>query len=99
MDGLIGAEGKQEGPDGEFGTYASTEVLTEILGPAEIILAATTPIFGEKLPLADNPLWNELPAVQNDAVVEVYADTWYFDTVLTRAARLDDIEELIRRFG
>lgn len=99
VEGLIGAKGEQEGPDGEFGTYASTELLTEILGPAELILSAVTLIFGEQLPLADNPLWSELPAVRNDAVVEVYADVWYFDTALTRMARLDDTEDLARRFG
>lgn len=37
--------------------------------------------------------------VEHAAVVEVYADVRYFDTALTRTARLDDIEALVRRFG
>ncbi len=99
---LIDAEGTSEvpgGPNGEFGVNASTELLTEILGPADIILVATTPVFEDTTPWIGGPLWNRLPAVQNDAVVEVFTDTWYFDTALTRTARLDDIEELVRRFG
>ena len=99
MGGLIGAEGKQEGPNGEFGTYASTELLAEILGSAELILFATNSLFEDTTPWTKDSLWNELTAVRNDAVVEVYADTWYFDTALTRMARLDDIERLARRVG
>ena len=99
VGGLIGAEGKQEGPNGEFGTYASTELMAEILGPAELILFATNPLFEDTTPWTKGALWNVLPAVREDAVVESYADTWYFDTALTRMARLEDIERLVRRFG
>ncbi len=99
VGGLIGAEGKQEGPNGEFGTYASTELMAEILGPAELILFATNPLFEDTTPWTKGALWNGLPAVREDAVVESYADTWYFDTDLTRMARLEDIEKLVRRSG
>lgn len=98
-EGLIDPEtGEPDGPDGEFGVNVSTELLPEVLGPAEFIVMGTYPDDGEN-PLVDIPLWGELPAVQNDAVVRNYVDTWYQNTALTRMARLDDIEDLVERFG
>jgi ABC-type Fe3+-hydroxamate transport system substrate-binding protein len=90
---------RADGPNGEFGINVSTELLAEVLEPAEFIVMATFPAFEGAKPLADNPLWGQLPAVRDGAVVEVNSDAWYQDTALTRMARLDDIEDLARRFG
>lgn len=95
VTGLIDAPGEPEGPAGEFGRNVSTELMPEVLGPAELILVATSPILEGTTPWTDGPVRNGLPAVRDGAVVEVYADTWYFDTALTRQARLDDIERYL----
>lgn len=99
VTGLISAEGIPEGPNGEFGTNVSVELMPEVLKPAELILFATGPLFRETTPWTEGPLWNKLSAVKDRAVVDAYTDTWYFDTALTRMARLDDIENLVDRFG
>jgi len=99
-EGLIAPEeGEPDGPDGEFGTDVSPELLAEVLGPAEFIVMGTQISYEGAQPLEDSPLWNELPAVQNGAVVEQYIDIWYQDTALTRTVRLDRIEGLAQRFG
>jgi len=90
-------------PDGDAelsgGVTVSTELLAEVLEPAEFIVVATFPAYEGARPLAENPLWKRLPAVRNGAVVERHVDIWYQDTTLTRTARLDDIEDLVGRFG
>ena len=101
IEGLIDPpeEGEPDGPDGEFGADVSTELLPEVLGPAEFIVIGTFAPFEGAQPLVDNPLWKELPAVQDGAVLEQYVDIWYHDSFLTRMARLDKIEGLAQRFG
>lgn len=101
VEGLIDTpeEGEPDGPDREFGADVSTELLPEVLGPAEFIVVVTYPSFEGARPLADNPLWNELPVAQNGAVVERPVDIWYQNTALTRMARLDSIKDLVERFG
>ena len=85
---------------GPFGLPLSMELLPQVLGPAEFIVMLTFPfpVEGEK-PIADNPLWNELSAVQNGAVVERSLERWFIATAISRMAILDDIEDLVERFG
>lgn len=97
--GLINPDGEPEGPDGEFGINVSTELVAEVLEEAEFIVVGTYESYEGAERLRESELWKRLPAVRNGAIFEAPSDVWYQDTALTRLARLDDIEELVRRFG
>jgi iron complex transport system substrate-binding protein len=91
--------GEPEGPDGEFGVDVSTELLGDVLEEAEFIVVGTQEIYEGAEQFRESELWKRLPAVRNGAIFETPVSVWYQETALTRLARLDDIEELVRRFG
>lgn len=94
-DGLINPDGE---PDAPFGVDVSTELLGDALGEADFIVVGTyDEVSGDEF--RESELWKRLPAVENGAIFESPSPVWYQETALTRLARLDDIEELVRRFG
>lgn len=98
-EGHINPDGEPDGLDGEFGVNVSTELIPEVLEEAEFIVVGTYEMFEGAERLRAGELWNRLPAVESGAVFESPADVWYQDTALTRLARLEDIERLVREFG
>lgn len=92
---LIEVGGETNRDDFAFGGRLSFERL-EVLAPADLLIVYTTPSRAGGQSVADQPLWPRLPAVEAGAVIEVDSDVWYFDTALSRLARLDDIERIAR---
>ncbi len=90
---IVDPGGTSDGDDLAFGSDLSIEELG-VLGPAELLIQYRFAAFEGSEPIESQSLWPNLPAVRAGAVVTVESDVWYQDTVLSRLARLDDIERI-----